>query len=689
MQPDSGERRLAAILSADVVGYSRLMALDESATVQTLNRHREQIELQVRQHGGRVVDATGDDLLVEFASALNATRAAVEIQRVLRTQNAELARDHRMEFRMGLHVGDVRVEDERLYGSGVNVAARLQALSEPGGLCISDAVHQQVREHLELRFEDLGEQAVKNIPTPVRAYRVPIESAGGAAPAAATPQPVARPPRRVLVAAGLLTLAAAAAVWWWVAGGAAPLPGVLETGPIRAIAVLPLENLSGDPEQEYFADGMTDALISDLAQIASLRVISRTSVMRYKRARKPLREIARELDVDALVEGTILRAGNRVRITAQLIDARNDHHIWAQRYEGDLADVLGLQADVSRAIAEQIEIELTPQESARLTSAESVDPEAHEAYLRGLYAFDRSDENHARAIEFLLRAIELDPDYARAHAALASVYGLQAARMGMPESWPLARASALRALEIDPTLGAAHVTLARQRWNEWDWEGAERGFKRALELGPSDALGHSLYGNFLVASGRFDEGLDQSERALKLAPTSLSFSLSVGLAYLMSRRYEPAIEQLEGLLRLEPMFPPAHFILCYAYALSGRTDEAIATHVRFSELLGSGHTLVVGAGPYVYARAGRREEATRRLEELVRRASELPTHPFSVVSAYEALGDRERALDWMERGFALGAEVSAFAAVAPMVGDDARSDPRFQALLRSINHPGT
>ena len=327
---------------------------------QTLSRYREQIELQVRQHGGRVVDATGDDLLVEFASALNATRAALEIQRVLRTQNAERPPDHRMDFRMGLHVGDVRVEDGRLYGSGVNVAARLQALSEPGGLCISDAVLQQVREHLELGFEDLGEQVVKNIPTPVRAYRVPLDSGAGVASAETQARPAASSRGPVWVAAGLLVLAATAGVWWWVGGGMPSLLGALETGPIRAIAVLPLENLSGDPEQEYFADGMTDALISDLAQIASLRVISRTSVMPYKRARKPLREIARELDVDALVEGTILKVGDRVRITAQLIDARNDHHIWAHRYDGDLADVLTLQADVSRAIAEQIEIVLTP-----------------------------------------------------------------------------------------------------------------------------------------------------------------------------------------------------------------------------------------------------------------------------------------------------------------------------------------
>jgi TolB-like protein/class 3 adenylate cyclase len=416
VERDTIERRLTAILSADVVGYSRLMADDGVATVRTVTAYREQVTVLVGESHGRVVDSPGDNVLAEFPSALDAARCAVEIQRVLAARNADVPSERRMEYRIGVHLGDVMVEGDRLYGDGINIAARLEAMADPGGICISGTVHEQVEGKLPVGFEDLGEQAVKNIPKPVRAYRVRTE----ARPAAkSAPRRSLRRP--VLGIASVLLVAAAVLTWRVINPGLQTSPR--PPGAIEALAVLPLDNLSGDPEQEFFTDGMTDALIADLSKIGSLRVISRTSVMRYKRTQKPLPEIARELNVDAVVEGSVLRAGDGVRITAQLIDARDDRHLWSESYQRDLRDVLALQSEVARAIAGEIRLKLTPLEERRLEPGQRVDLEAFEAYIKGTHLLmSLTPADHRSAVRYLERSVGADPDYAPAWAALARVY---------------------------------------------------------------------------------------------------------------------------------------------------------------------------------------------------------------------------------------------------------------------------
>jgi adenylate cyclase len=418
VDPTGVERKLAAILSADVVGYSRLIAEDEPGTIRTLTDYREVISTLIRQHRGRVVDSPGDNLLAELPTALDAVRSAMEIQRVIEARNSDLAPERRMEFRIGVHMGDVTVEGERIYGEGVNIAARLEGLAQPGGICVSGTIYEQVEKKLSVELEDLGEQTLKNIARPVHAYGIPAE----AEPAPAVPEaPAGRRTSLVLVAALVVAIAVAAA---WIFGPSLGLRSpTLDPGPIQSLAVLPLTNISGDPEQEYFTDGMTEAIIADLGKISSLRVISRTSIMQYRGVHRPLPEIARELNVDAIIEGSVLRAGSGVRITAQLIDARTDHHLWAESYERDLEDVLALQNEVARAIVEEVQAKLTPEEEARLGRTDLVNPKAYEAYLKGRHYFDKDTASDSKiAAGYFEQAAREDPTFALAYAGLADTF---------------------------------------------------------------------------------------------------------------------------------------------------------------------------------------------------------------------------------------------------------------------------
>jgi len=411
MSPAGTERRLAAIMFTDIVGYTALMGRDEAAGRRVRERHEAVVRPLVDRYHGEWVEERGDESLSTFVSALDAVNCALAIQ-------SELAGDAELSLRIGIHLGDVTVEGGRVFGDGVNVASRIRALSEPRGICLSEPVHDSVKNQPGLGFHAMGQRELKNVEKPMAIYRVD-STAPVATPASAR---LGRPSSRaalwtVAVVAPLLLIAAVA--WWLNRPSAedAALP------PIRSIAVLPLENLSGDPEQEYFTAGMTEALISDLAKIASLGVVSRTSVMQYAGARKPLSEIALELGVDAVVEGSVLRAGRGVRVSVQLIDARRDRHLWSRSYERELRDILRLQSEVARAVAREVQLKLAPTDQARLTSTRPVNPEAYEAYLKGQYLLGKQGaSNHRRAIQLLEQAVEADPDSAPAWAALAIGY---------------------------------------------------------------------------------------------------------------------------------------------------------------------------------------------------------------------------------------------------------------------------
>ena len=448
---------------------------------------------------------------------------------------------------------------------------------------------------------------------------------------------------------------------------------------IRSIAVLPLENLSGDPAQEYFADGMTEELIGKLAQIGSLRVISRTSVMRYKAGGKSLPEIARELNVDAVLEGTVQRSEGRVRVTAKLIHAATDSLLWARDYERNLTDVLKLQSDVARAVADEIRIQVTPEERARLASARSVNPQAHEAYLLGRYHYSKdNDQGWKQAIEYFERAIRIDPNHAAAYAGLSDAWifrGLTGT-VDFKEAESHTRGAALKAIELDEQLAEAHLSLARiKQQYDWDWAGAEQEIRRALELEPGRLDVHTDYGYLLMHVGRLDEAIREGQIVVQLDPVSSAGHSALGRFLYRAHRYEEALPNLLRAVEVEPRGLTANVRLGDLYAQLGRYDEAISAYKKARQVDPNGRNFQAAVAR-VYALMGRHREARQMV-------SGLKANPYIIAGVYAALGDKDEAFRILEKAVEERQLITPIKVEPPL--ENLHSDPRWQALLRRMN----
>ena len=496
--------------------------------------------------------------------------------------------------------------------------------------------------------------------------------------------------RRTLIVVGVVAIAlfALAVAWRYLA---TQTGGTSDVRQSTSVVVLPLENLSGDQEQDYFADGMTDDLIANLAKIRSLRVISRSTAMAYKQTHKPLSEIARELHVDAVVEGTVLRAGDRVRITAELVQVSTDRHLWAETYESQMGDVLALQNRVSSAIVNEIRVNLSPQDRARLARNPAVAPEAYENYLKGRFYWNRrTDENLHRAIGYFENATKQDTQYALAYAGLSDCYAvIGAAIFGtMPagEAAPKARQAAQRALEIDPTLAEAETSLATVKFNyDWDWVGAEEGYQHAIQLNPSYATAYQRYSLLLTAMGRFQESFGQINKARELDPLSFSINFSLGWRLYLARQYDRAIVQLRNTLEMDPSYELPHLILGQAYEEKGAFDLAIP-ELRKAVDLSHGTPLMISALAHAYARAGQRTEAQQLLTQLEAARKQQYVSPYYLAIVYVGLGEKEQALSLLEKALLDRSNGLIFMAVEPEL-DPIRSDPRFIALERKLRLP--
>ena len=490
------------------------------------------------------------------------------------------------------------------------------------------------------------------------------------------------PARRVIIALALVLSLSILAVWLFRSRGRAP------TG-IRSLAVLPLENLSGDASQDYFADGMTDELISDLGQISALRVISRTSVMVYKGARKPLPQIARELNVDAVVEGTVLRSGDQVRITAQLIDASADKHLWSQSYEGELRDTLALQSKVARAIADQIQISLNPREQAALKSAKIVNPEAYVSYLKGRYFWNkRSAESLKVALAYFNQAVDEDPAYAQAYSGLADTYALlgdwQYAVMTPREALPKAKAAAIKALELDSALGEAHNSLAFCLDGfDWAFDSAGKEFLRAIELNPGYATAHHWYAWHLALLHRYDEALAEMRKATSLDPLSLVINADLAELLALAHSYDESIQQSRKAIEMDPNFALAHNQLGQAYIQKQMYDDAVAELRKAVRLSGGSPTCMANLAR-AYVVSGKRSEAVKLLNDLKKRSNPGYSNASEIAIIYASLGDTDQAMNWLEKGY----EERFNPGVLLRPGfDPLRSDSRFQNLVHRIGLP--
>jgi eukaryotic-like serine/threonine-protein kinase len=453
---------------------------------------------------------------------------------------------------------------------------------------------------------------------------------------------------------------------------------------IQSLAVLPLQNLSGDAGQEYFADGMTEELTTDLAKIGAVKVISRTSAMRYKGANKSLPEIARELNVDGVVEGSVQRSGDRVKITAQLILASTDTHVWAESYERDLRDILALQDDVAKSIANEIKVKLTPQELAGLTSSRAVNSEAYEAYLKGRYYWSkRTQDGEQKGLGYFQQAVALDPGYAPAYSGVADSYIVLGAHGHLPvnDAFPKARTAAIKAIELDEGLPEAHVSLATVKtFYDWDWPGSEKEFKRALELGPNYSTAHHWYSHYLVSVGRLDEAVAEIRRARELDPFGITVNIWLGATLYYSHRYDQAIEQYRRVLELYPEWPGVHAGIGDCYAQKGMLAEAVAEWQKALTL--SGQDQLAKSLEQAYAAGGYKGYLRRHLDQLKGSSHTTTASPLDFAYTYALLGEKDHAIEWLEKAYE-ARDPWLYLKAEPKL-DSLRSDPRFKDLVRRL-----
>ncbi len=620
------ERRLAAIMSADVVGYSRLMGANEVGTLTALtHRRKEVIEPRISKNSGRVVKLTGDGILAEFSSVVDAVECALAVQKEMRSRNVEIPEDRRIELRIGIHIGDVIVEDGDLFGDGVNVAARIESVGKPGGVAVSDAVREHVGNRLEISFEDMGEHALKNIERPIRVFDV----TSGKAEA---------PKGKI---------------------ESAPEPEAKTEKP--SIAVLPFDNMSGDAEQEFFSDGIAEDIITDLSKISGLFVVGRNTSFTYKGKSFLLQDVAKELGVKFLLEGSVRKAGQRIRVTGQLIDGATGGHIWADRYDRDLDDIFAIQDEITETIVEQLRVRLLPEEQRSLRKSPTKDVEAYEFYLRGRELFHTSTRSRVRlARQQFVAATEIDPDFARAYAGIANCDTRLSSWYGeaIPKQDILAMAD--KALALDPELADAYAARGIAMSGAGEDENAVKEFEKAIELDPSNYDAHYFFAHHSIKMRRYEKALVFALRALELNPEDVQSCALASITLRALGRLDESeeyqrltIRRGEAMIRKQP-------------------ENSRATQMTFCS----------------YATLGEREQAQRLIDHALQVDPDDTHLLYNAACASVQMGSYDRAIGLLERWVGrVGADMHDWMRqdvdLNPLRGDD-----RFKALMDTLSEQG-
>jgi len=626
-------RKLAVVLYADVAGYTRLTDADEEATHRALSASLDAITAVIEGNGGQVLHYAGDAILAEFSSVVVAVACAIEIQRDLAVRNHGLPEDRKLQYRIGVNLGDVIVDRNELYGEGVNIAARLESLADPGGICISRKVLDEVRSRLDVGFEFLGDQAVKNVERPIPVYKVLMDLAHAGQVIGECPALRSKHGPLPLIAAGaVMGLTVVIGVFWLISKAAPPPDALVEKASAQTsisvqagkpfIAVLPFANMSDDKEQEYFSDGMTEDLITDLSKISALTVISRTSSFAYKGQSPDIRAVAKDLGVTHVVEGSVRKVGNRIRITAQLTDAATGAHIWADRYDRERKDIFALQDEVRSKIVATLAVKLTPEEEKRLARTLSKSPEAYELYLRALQQmsfFNR--ESNQKSQKLFKQAIELDPDFAAAYAYLAQAYSLAVENNWTDNREELIKrvvATATKGIEIDSELPFAHWSLGRiySRSYLGNMEQSLTALKKSITLNPNYADGYAMLGSVQIYVGQAEKALGNIEKGMRLNPRFPFWYMHIlGQAQFALTRYGAAAESFKKAIARNPTVGWTRRWLVATYGQLGKIVDA---EWEMSELESLGQPMTIEA--FKRRLSMRNPEYVNRLLEGARKA---------------------------------------------------------------------
>jgi TolB-like protein/Tfp pilus assembly protein PilF len=626
----------------DMVGYTALGQRNESLSLALVDEQRKIIRPILNKRNGREVKTMGDAFLVGFTNALDAVRCAYDIQRASREFNISQPNDMRIKLRIGLHLGDVEESNGDIFGDAVNVASRIEPLAEAGGVCLSRQVYDQVQGKFELPLTSIGARALKNVSSPIEVYKI---------------------------------------VMPW--DDEKPAPSAQLDS--RRIAVLPLANISPDPTDEYFADGMTDELITVLSRISGLRVVARTSAMRFKGEKATVGRIGQELKVGSLIEGSVRKSKDRVRITIQLVDTQSEEQLWTEMYDRDLQDIFAVQSDIAQQVARALEVKLKVGERSVIQRHHTQNPEAHALYLKGRYHWNsRAEDRVNKAMKYFEEAIGRDPQYALAYVGLADCYGILGFYCYRRPAvvYPRAKELAEKALSLDDSLAEAHASLGETLMQYYfDWASAGSELDRALDLNPSYATAHLWRATHHVALGRFDEALVESRRAAQLDPLSMIILTDEAKNLYLAGRYDEAIDHYQKSLQIDSSFPIAHKGLAEVYVQKLMYEQAIA-EIEKAIALSENSIFILDDLGYIYARAGKTGEAREVLENLDRLASEQYVPAYGRAAIYAALGDRDKAMEWLERAYEERSFL-VFLKVDP-VFDSLRGETRFAALLDKI-----
>ncbi|MBO0888155.1 tetratricopeptide repeat protein [Candidatus Bathyarchaeota archaeon] len=639
------QRKLAAIMFTDMVGYTTLSQKNESLSLSVLEEQRKLVRPILARFNCREVKTIGDAFLIEFASALEAVKCAYEIQKAAREFNASTPEERRINLRIGIHLGDIVESEGDITGDAVNVASRIGPFAEKGGISLSRQVYDQVQNKFELPILSIGPKALKNVTTPVEVYKIDMQ---------------------------------------W-SGEKSSRPTHLDKS---RIAVLPFANISPNPSDEYFADGMTEELIATLSRIRELGVIARTSITRYKGLTKPVTEIGRELNVGTVLEGSVRVAGKKLRITAQLIDAASEEHLWSASYDRELEDIFAIQTDIATRIAKELKVKILRTEKIRLEKKATGIPEAYSLYLKGRHSLNaRSEKSLKEAIRHFDSAIRHDPDFALAYTGLADAYSILASYsleyIPPNEGFPKAKAAAEKALALDDHLAEAHASLGLVKfYYDWDWAGAEAEFKKAIELNPGYAQAHQYYADFVKSFGRFDEALKEMRSALVLDPLSYSINTGIGHVLYLSRQYDQALDHYRSVVESDPAFVPARLWYGRPYMQKGMFKEAI-DQLKQAVKLSNESTVSLATLAQAYASAGQTREARALLDQLMERSKKQYVPAYWIALVQMSMGNRDEAISWLEKAYNERSSWLVWANVEPRF-DILRSDPRFGSLLKRI-----